>query len=68
MEIKKELGMAVGEFHRCDAPLVDDEGKMGLEAHTEATGACEQTTSDPNQWNQWAERISAGALNSNKPD
>ena len=68
MELKKNQGMPVGEFHRCDAPLVDDQGNITLEAHTEATGTCQTTVSDPNQWNQWAERISNGTLHSTKPD
>lgn len=68
MELKKNQGTPVGEFHRCDAPLVDDQGNIALEAHTEATGACEPTVSDPSQWNLWAERLSAGALHTEKPD
>ena len=68
MDLKKDQGMDLSEFHRCDAPLVDEQGVVSQENHAEATGMCEPIISDPNQWNQWAQRISAGALNSNKPD
>lgn len=68
MDLKKDQGMDLSEFHRCDAPLVDEQGMTGQETQAEPTGLCEPTISDPNQWNQWAQRISAGALNSKKPD
>ena len=68
MELKKNQGTPLGEFHRCDAPLADEQDNPAPQGHTQATGACEPTISDPNQWNQWAERISAGALRVSKPD
>ncbi|MBT6176086.1 MAG: hypothetical protein HOI23_02490 [Deltaproteobacteria bacterium] len=68
MDIEKEEGTTVTEFHRCDAPLVDDEAICTVEGVTEATGTCEQASSDPTQWNQWAQLVSAGALKTPKPD
>ena len=68
MDLKKNQGMDLSEFQRCDAPLVDEQGLGSHENHTEATGMCEPTVSDPNQWTEWAQRLSAGALNSNKLD
>jgi hypothetical protein len=68
MEIKKEKGTTMAEFHRCDAPLVDDDTTFSGEMVTEATGSCEQANSDPTLWNQWAQRVSAGALKTAKPD
>ena len=68
MEIMKEKGTTMAEFHRCDAPLVDDDTTSSVEMFTEATGTCEQANSDPTLWNQWAQRVSAGALKTPKPD
>ena len=68
MELKKTTGLPVGEFHRCDAPLAGDETLSAEINQAEATGTCEPTVSDPNQWNLWAERISAGPLHIRKPD
>jgi len=68
MNTKSNKGYDPTEFHRCDAPLVDDESISAVVGVTEATGTCEQAPADPNQWNRWAQLVRTGALSSQKPD
>ena len=68
MNIKKNYGMAITDFHRCDAPLADEPAPESGQKYTQATGTCQPSTYDPNQWNLWADRIGAGPLHLTKPD